>query len=294
MRPPRRSLSSPDLPRRPRSDGRSADHGDGARIVGGGKPGTGPVHDADLRRDRDAAFAMFELSSAAIARLDRFVDLLLSWQRRTNLIAPSTIPSLWTRHVADSLQLLDLVDAPLEKPRAWLDLGSGGGFPGVVIACALADAPGTQVHLVESNLKKAAFLREAVRVTRAPGIVHAMRIEEVARTLDAIRIDYVTARALAPLSDLLGMAAPFIKRGAKALFLKGQDLDRELTESTKRWHIGAESVPSRTSKAGRILIVHTLSPMDLSQGDNLFLASSGEQGGDAETSGSGRLKPERR
>ncbi len=294
MRPRRRSLSSPGLSRRTRSDGCGADHGDGSQIAGAGKPGSGPAHDADLRRDRDAALTMFELSRAAIMRLDCFVDLLLNWQRRTNLIAPSTIPTLWTRHVADSLQLLDLVEAPLEKPRVWLDLGSGGGFPGIVIACALADVPGIQVHLVESNLKKAAFLREAVRATRAPGIVHAVRIEELARTLDGTRIDYVTARALAPLPDLLEMAAPFVKRGAKALFLKGQDLDRELTESTKRWHIEAQSVPSRTSKAGRILIVHTLSPVDLSQGDNLFLASSGEQGGDAMMSGSGRPKPERR
>jgi 16S rRNA (guanine527-N7)-methyltransferase len=245
-------------------------------------------------RDREAALAMFRLSDETIARLDRFVDLLLMWQRGMNLISPSTIPSLWMRHVADSLQLLDHVDAPLERPRVWLDLGTGGGFPGVVIACALADVPGTQVHLVESSLKKAAFLREAVRMTKAPGIVHPVRIEELAQTLDSTRIDYVTARALAPLPDLLEMAAPFIKRGAKALFLKGQDLDRELTESTKRWHIEAQSVSSRTSKAGRILIVHTLSPVDLSQGDNLFLASSGEQGGDAMTSKSGRLKPERR
>jgi 16S rRNA (guanine527-N7)-methyltransferase len=234
---------------------------------------------------------MFDLQAGTIARLDRFVGLLLTWQRNTNLVAPSTIPSLWTRHVADSLQLLDLVDAPFAKPRVWLDLGSGGGFPGVVIACALADVPGTQIHLVESNLKKAAFLREAIRETKAPGIVHAVRIEDMARIFDSATPDYVTARALAPLPDLLEMAAPFIKRGAKAIFLKGQDLDRELTESTKHWHIDAQSVPSRTSKAGRILIVHTLSPVDLSQGDNLFLASSGERGGGAETSKSGRPKP---
>jgi 16S rRNA (guanine527-N7)-methyltransferase len=245
----------------------------------------------DLAKDRNAALAMFDLPGETVVRLDRFVDLLLTWQRRTNLIAPSTIPSLWTRHVADSLQLLDLVEAPYEKPRLWLDLGSGGGFPAVVIACALADVPGTQVHLVESNLKKAAFLREAVRETKAPGIVHAVRIDQLPPSLDARTIDYVTARALAPLPDLLEMAAPFIKKGAKALFLKGQDLDHELTESTKRWHIDAQSVPSRTSGAGRILIVRTLSPMDMSQRADLFVTSSGEQSGGAEPSGSGRPKP---
>jgi 16S rRNA (guanine527-N7)-methyltransferase len=219
---------------------------------------------------------MFDVSAETVARFDRFVDLLLTWQRRTNLIAPSTVPSLWTRHVADSLQLLDLAETPSAKPAVWLDLGSGGGFPGVVIACALADVPGAQVHLVESNLKKAAFLREAIRETNAPGIVHDARIESLAPTLGATAVDYVTARALAPLPDLLEMIAPFVKKGAKALLLKGQDLDHELTESTKHWHIEAETVPSRTSKTGRILVVHTLSqhaatlpasPLSLARGE---------------------------
>jgi 16S rRNA (guanine527-N7)-methyltransferase len=210
-----------------------------------------------LREDRDHALAMFDVSRETIARLDRFVDLLLVWQRQTNLISPSTISSLWTRHVADSLQLLDIIDAPYAKPRVWLDLGSGAGFPGIVIACALADVPGTQMHLVESNLKKAAFLREALRETKTPGIVHAVRIESLTPALTS-EVDYVTARALAPLPDLLEMVAPFVKKGAKALLLKGQDLDHELTESTKRWHIEAENVPSRTSKAGRIVVVHAL------------------------------------
>jgi 16S rRNA (guanine527-N7)-methyltransferase len=202
---------------------------------------------------------MFDVSPGTAARLDRFVDLLLTWQRHTNLIARSTIPLLWTRHVGDSLQLLDLVDAPYAKPAVWLDLGSGGGFPGVVIACALADVPGAQVHMVESILKKATFLREAIHETKAPGIVHHTRIESLARTFDAAVVDYVTARALAPLPDLLEMVHPFVKKGVKALLMKGQDLDRELTESTKHWHIEAEIVPSRTSETGRILVVHSLS-----------------------------------
>ncbi len=212
----------------------------------------------DLSEDREKALAMFDVSRETVARLDRFVELLLAWQRRTNLISPSTISSLWTRHVADSLQLLQLVEAPQTKPGVWLDLGSGGGFPGIVIACALADVPGTQIHLIESNLKKASFLREAVRETKVPGIVHAARIEALVPVLGAVA-DYVTARALAPLPDLLELIAPFVKKGAKALLLKGQDLDIELTNATKRWNIEAESVPSKTSKAGRILIVHALS-----------------------------------
>ena len=229
--------------------------------------------------DREKALAMCDVSRETMARLDRFVALLLAWQRHTNLIAPSTIPTLWTRHVADSLQLVNLIEGapspvahspPLvgdrqggeakghREGRVWLDLGSGGGFPGIVIACALADVPGTCVHLTDSNLKKAAFLREAVRETGVPGIVHAARIETLDATLGAIA-DYVTARAVAPLPDLLAMIAPLLKKGAKALLLKGQHLDTELTAATKHWNIEAEIIPSKTSRGGKILIVHALS-----------------------------------
>jgi 16S rRNA (guanine527-N7)-methyltransferase len=252
---------SPGFSRRSRSGERGDDDAGGSA----NKPGDGtPSHrdsgsaGLDLE-DRKRALAMVDVSPETVTRLDRFVELLLTWQRHTNLIARSTIPSLWTRHVADSLQLLDLVEAPYARPTVWLDLGSGGGFPGVVIACALADVPGAQVHMVESILKKATFLREAIRETKAPGIVHDTRIESLTRTFDAAAVDYVTARALAPLPELLKLVFPFVKKGAKALLLKGQDLDRELTESTKHWHIEAETVPSRTSKAGRILLVHALS-----------------------------------
>jgi 16S rRNA (guanine527-N7)-methyltransferase len=226
-----------------------------------------PAITVDLSADRQNALAMFDVSRETIARLDRFVGLLLVWQRRTNLISPSTISSLWTRHVADSLQLLQLAEAfppyppaPAGKGRegaVWLDLGSGGGFPGIVIACALADVPGSRIHLIESNMKKAAFLREAVRETKVPGIVHAARIETLVPLLGG-EADYVTARALAPLPHLLDMIAPFLKRGAKAFLPKGQDLDIELTKATKHWNIEVESVPSKTSRTGRILIVHAL------------------------------------
>src|SRR5664280_1584972 len=107
-----------------------------------------------LAADKAAALALTPVSRETEARLDRYVDLLLEWQAKTNLVAPSTLPNLWTRHISDSLQLLTL--APSAK--TWADLGSGGGFPGVVLACALADTPGAKVHLVERNAKKAAFL----------------------------------------------------------------------------------------------------------------------------------------
>ena len=209
---------------------------------------TSRASDFDLLADRARALALVNVSRETLARLDRFVDLLLAWQRTTNLIAPSTIPSLWVRHIADSLQLLDL--AP-EGARIWADLGTGGGFPGLVIACALAEIPGAQAHLIESNARKAAFLREAVRETGAAAEVHTGRIE----TTRLGDIDVVTARALAPLNQLFTLLEPFLKKGAQALLPKGQDVDAELTEATKYWKFTGELVPSKTSAAGRILIV---------------------------------------
>jgi len=182
------------------------------------------------------------------ARLDRYVDLLFAWQTKTNLVAPSTLPHVWTRHIADSLQLLTL--APSAK--VWVDLGSGGGFPGIVLACALAETPGATVHLVERNAKKAAFLREALRVADAPGLVHLSDIGDIvdrfARTPDC-----VTARALGPLNQLIGYAEPLVRKGAKALFLKGQDVEVELTEATKYWNIQPKLHPSRSGGGGWIV-----------------------------------------
>jgi 16S rRNA (guanine527-N7)-methyltransferase len=182
--------------------------------------------------DKAAALALTPVSRETENRLDRYLDLLRTWQAKTNLVAPSTLPHLWTRHVADSLQLLSL--AP--NARIWVDLGSGGGFPGIVLACALAETDGAKVHLVERNSKKAAFLREALRITSSPGIVHPTGIEDIVDSIEG-PIDYVTARALAPLHELVGFARPLVGKGAKALFLKGQDVEAELTEATKYWNI---------------------------------------------------------
>jgi 16S rRNA (guanine527-N7)-methyltransferase len=181
-------------------------------------------------------------------RLDRYVGLLLQWQAKTNLVAPSTLPNLWTRHVADSLQLLTIAPAA----KVWADLGSGGGFPGVVLACALAETSGAMVHLVERNAKKAAFLREALRVSASPGIVH---LGEIGDIVDRITgpVDCVTARALAPLHQLIGFAEPLLRRRAKALFLKGQDVEAELTETTKYWNIQPKLHSSRSGGQGWIV-----------------------------------------
>ena len=204
----------------------------------------------DLAADRARALALTPVSRETLARLDEYVDLLLKWQQRTNLIAPATIGHVWTRHVADSLQLSAL--AP--EARIWVDLGSGAGFPGLVLACALADTVGARVHLVESNAKKAAFLRETARVLRLPALVHATRIEDFTEGF-ADSPDVVTARALAPLSRLLGYAEPLLKKGVQGLFPKGQDVEAELTDASKCWKIEAVLVPSKTSQDGRIVVI---------------------------------------
>src|ERR1700742_5264321 len=201
-----------------------------------------------LVADKAEALRLTPVSRETEIRLDRYVDLLRQWQAKTNLVAPSTLPNLWTRHIADSLQLLSL--APSAK--RWADLGSGGGFPGVVLACALAETSGAMVHLIERNGKKAAFLREALRVTGAPGLVHAAGIEDSVETLSP-PIDCVTARALAPLHQLIGFAEPLVRKGAKALFLKGQDVEAELTEATKYWNIKPNLHSSRTGGQGWIV-----------------------------------------
>jgi 16S rRNA (guanine527-N7)-methyltransferase len=201
-----------------------------------------------LAADRAMALALTPVSRETEARLDRFTDLLQTWQAKTNLVSPSTLPSLWSRHVSDSLQLLTL--AP--DARIWVDFGSGGGFPGMVLASALADTPGAQVHLIERNGKKAAFLREALRVTGAAAVIHLADIEDTVDRL-AGPVDCITARAVAPLNQLIGFAEPLVRRGAKALFLKGQDVEVELTEATKSWNIEPRLHASRTGGHGWIV-----------------------------------------
>jgi 16S rRNA (guanine527-N7)-methyltransferase len=207
---------------------------------------------ASFAADRERALRLIPVSRETEARLDRYVDLLTTWQKTTNLVAPSTLPEIWTRHVADSLQLYPL--APGAK--LWIDLGSGGGFPGIPLACLLADVPGAQMHLVESNGKKAAFLREAARTLSLPVTVHAQRIEDFTAGF-AGHADAVTARALAPLAKLFPDAYPLLKTGTKMLFPKGQDVGAELTEAAKYWTITSEMAPSKTGD-GQILIVTSL------------------------------------
>jgi 16S rRNA (guanine527-N7)-methyltransferase len=204
-----------------------------------------------LAADRARAEKLIPVSRETLARLDRFVELLLEWQQTRNLIAASTIPTLWTRHIADSLQLLDL--AP--DAKTWVDLGSGGGFPGLVLACAVQERAGSKIHLVESTAKKCAFLQVVTDELGLPAQVHWKRIEEF---IPAFIPDAITARALAPMPKLLALAYPLLKKGGMGLFLKGQDIGVELTEAAKYWNIRHKLVSSRTDERGRIVVVESL------------------------------------
>jgi 16S rRNA (guanine527-N7)-methyltransferase len=203
--------------------------------------------------DRERALSLINVSRETLSRLNRFVEVLLRWQQHTNLVAASTVKEVWTRHIADSLQLLEL--APSAK--IWVDLGSGAGFPGLVIACALADMPNAKVHLVESKQKKCTFLQEAAEAAGVSPQIHCQRIEDFAPQFRE-KPDVVTARALKPLKELLALARPLLKTGTKGLFLKGQDVEAELTEASKCWTIRVNLVPSSTDSRGRIVIVEGL------------------------------------
>ncbi|WP_022723958.1 16S rRNA (guanine(527)-N(7))-methyltransferase RsmG, partial [Rhodopseudomonas sp. B29] len=155
------------------------------------------AYEEDLAADKAAALRLAPISRETEARLDAYVALLQQWQAKTNLIASSTLPQLWTRHIADSLQLAEL--AP--SARRWLDIGSGGGFPGVVLACIMAERGG-EVVLVERIAKKAAFLREALRVTQGAGTV---MLADIGDNVEKVRgpFDCITARGVAPLHQLI-------------------------------------------------------------------------------------------
>src|SRR5260221_5943603 len=172
----------------------------------------------------------FNVSRESKSRLETYVSLLLAWQQRINLIGSSTAHQVWERHTADSLQLIALLPP---ETRIIADLGSGAGIPGLILAIAT----GHHVRLYESNGKKCAFLREAIRQTRAPAAVYQNRIEVIGPDMNKPRADVVMARAFSPLERLLEYAAPFLAEGAVGLFHKGQDVDLELTRATKYWKL---------------------------------------------------------
>ena len=201
---------------------------------------------------RAAVEAAFDVSRETLARLDILVTELHRWQKIKNLVGPATLSEVWTRHIADSLQLL----ACAPGAQTWLDLGSGAGFPGLAVALAGADT-GLKVSLVESNSRKCAFLRHVARLAEVRVTVHEARLEKVVPDYLG-RADIVSARALAPLPDLLAWTEPLLKTGTTGLFPKGRDVVSELTDARQSWTFTAEILPSRTDSEARILRITSL------------------------------------
>ena len=187
------------------------------------------------------------VSATTVARLREHLAKLVRWTGAINLVAKSTLAEAWDRHTNDSAQLLQL--AP-ESPLHWVDLGSGAGFPGLVVAIILAErSPGTRVSLVESDRRKATFLRETVRALGLSTTVLAERIE----TTTPLCADVVSARALAPLEKLLPLAVRHLAPNGVALFFKGVTADSELATVSAAWSFSLERLPSQTEPSAEIL-----------------------------------------
>ena len=184
-----------------------------------------------------------------MADLSTFLDRLTEANAVMNLVGPDSLPDFWNRHAFDSAQLLDL--AP--EARTWADLGAGAGFPGVVLAILLKGRADAHVWLIDSLQKRCRFLQAVVEELDLPATVVWGRAEE-----QEIKVDVVTARAVAPLEKLLGYAQPYLKRGAQGLFLKGEKAEAELQEARKVWQVDADLSVSRSDPRGRILTVRTL------------------------------------
>jgi 16S rRNA (guanine527-N7)-methyltransferase len=199
---------------------------------------------------------VFKVPRETIHRLTCYAELLAHWQKSTSLVAASTLPQLWSRHFADSAQLLALA----QNARLWLDLGSGAGFPGLVVAILEAGRPGFRMHLVESSRKKCAFLAEVARETEAPVEIHAMRIEELAEETPRLMPDVVSARALAPLPRLFELASPFFGPQTRGLFLKGEEAEAEIEAARQGWDFHARLHRSVTSARSHIVAIAELWP----------------------------------
>jgi 16S rRNA (guanine527-N7)-methyltransferase len=199
-----------------------------------------------------APAAAIDVSRETKEKLELMERELRRWQAIKNLVGPATLDQIWDRHIVDSLQLLDL--AP--DAQTWLDLGSGAGFPGLVLAIAGAER-GLKVHLVESNSRKCAFLRHVTRLAGVPATIHEARLETVIPGFTG-KADVVSARALAALPLLLEWTEPLLKAGTIGVFPKGRDAEIELTEARKRWTFTADILPSRTDSEARILRITSI------------------------------------
>lgn len=197
-----------------------------------------------------AAFeASLNATPAQMADLHTLVEQLTAANTVMNLVGPDSLPDVWNRHIFDSAQLLDL--AP--TAATWADLGAGAGFPGLVLAILLKDRADSHVWLIDSLGKRCRFLQAAVEALSLRATVVNGRAEE-----QRIKVDVVTARALAPMERLLGYAQPYLQRGAQGLFLKGEKAEAELIDARKVWQFDSDLSVSRSDPRGRIVSVRSL------------------------------------
>jgi 16S rRNA (guanine527-N7)-methyltransferase len=188
---------------------------------------------------------------ARMSELEAFLGRLTEMNAVMNLVGPDTILDFWNRHAWDSAQLLDLAPGA----RTWADLGAGAGFPGLVLAILIKDRQDAHVWLIDSLQKRCRFLQAVVDALTLPATVIWGRAEQ-----QALNVDVVTARAVAPMDKLLGYAQPYLQRGAQGLFLKGEKAELELQEATKVWQVDADLSVSRSDPRGRIVTVRSLKP----------------------------------
>jgi 16S rRNA (guanine527-N7)-methyltransferase len=197
----------------------------------------------------------FGVSRETLERLQTYEALLKQWQKTINLVAPSTLSDIWHRHFADSAQLLALAAPGAER---WLDLGSGAGFPGLVLAILLAERGQGRVTLIESDTRKAAFLAEVARRVGVAVDIRGTRIEKSATQAKLGPVDVVTARALAPLPRLLELSAPYFSGSTMGLFLKGREAEAEVEAAHMLWDFERELHQSLTDVSGRIVVIRAL------------------------------------
>jgi 16S rRNA (guanine527-N7)-methyltransferase len=224
-------------------------------------------HRAIPIRGPDDFAAAFRVSRQTLDRLATYERLLRHWQKTINLVAPSTLDAIWHRHFADSAQIVRLAPAAV---RSWVDLGSGAGFPGLVVAILLADSPSPRLRgegmsapritLIESDSRKCAFLREVARRTGITVDILSTRIEQATTQAKVEPPEVVSARALAPLDRLLGLAAPLFTPSTVGVFLKGRDAALEIETAAKAWTFAVEMVPSITETTGRVVVIRDLQP----------------------------------
>lgn len=196
--------------------------------------------------DARASFAAeFDVSRETLVKLDHYAELLTDWQQRMNLVGPSTLPNIWDRHFRDSAQLLEIAGTG----KSWLDIGAGGGFPGLVLA--ILD-PKSNITLVESITKKCRFLDTVARETDTDGHVTVanVRVEALADS----KYDIITARAAASLETLFNWGMRFAGRGTRWILPKGARVQEELASAAEKFHFAHELVPSRTDPDARIVI----------------------------------------